>query len=81
MTEIKTFEIYTTSEAERLLKVSNSTLKRLLKKGVIRANKLGGHYRILGRELLRIVSPDVENKVASAYRQLKTKTKQKIKDW
>jgi excisionase family DNA binding protein len=50
MSEIKVHEIYTTSEAQQLLKVSKSTIKRLLKKGIIRANKLGGQYRILGRE-------------------------------
>ncbi len=53
-------EVYTTSEAGFLLKISNSTIKRLLKKGSIRANKIGGQYRIIGKELLRIVSPKIK---------------------
>jgi excisionase family DNA binding protein len=81
MSEIKVHEIYTTSEAQQLLKVSKSTIKRLLKKGIIRANKLGGQYRILGRELLLAVSPETEHKVAVAYRKIKSKTKEKIKNW
>jgi len=54
-------EVYTTSEASFLLKISNSTIKRLLKKGAIRANKIGGQYRIIGKELLRMVSPKIKN--------------------
>lgn len=41
MPEIKLNEVYTTKEAQELLKVSNSTMKRLLKRGLIRANKVG----------------------------------------
>ncbi|MDP3958238.1 MAG: helix-turn-helix domain-containing protein [bacterium] len=55
---IRTSEVYTTEEAKRYLKVSRSTIKRFLKRGLIRANKVGGHYRILGKELIRLVSPE-----------------------
>lgn len=81
MAEINPNEIYTTSEAKNLLKVSNSTIKRLLKKGVLRANKVGGQYRVLGKELLRIVSPKIERKAVGVYQQLKKKVKGKIKNW
>lgn len=81
MAEINSNEVYTTTEAQELLKVSRSTIKRLLKKGIIRANKLGGNYRILGKELFRAISPDVEQKVITAYLGLKEKTKDKIKNW
>jgi len=65
--EIKENEVYTTLEAQRLLKVSSSTTMRLIKKGIIRTAKVGKQYRILGKELLRIVSPKLEDKVGKAY--------------
>lgn len=81
MSEIVPNEVYTTGEAEVLLKVSNSTMKRLLKKGLIRANKVGGQYRILGHELLRLVSPGVDRKATDLYQKVKIKTKEKTKNW
>lgn len=81
MPEINQHEVYTTTEAQALLKVSNSTLKRLLKGGIIRANKVGGQYRILGKELLRTLSPSLERAAVSAYQDVKRKLKQKIKGW
>jgi len=81
MLEIHPNEIYTTNEAQKMLKVSNSTIKRLLKKGVLRANKVGGQYRIFGKELLRILSPSVERKAVRTYQDLKKKVKEKIKNW
>ena len=65
--EVKPNEIYTTLEAQKLLKVSASTTMRLIKKGIIRTAKVGKQYRILGKELLRIVSPDLEDKVGKVY--------------
>jgi len=50
--------VYTTGEAQKILKISESTVKRLLKRGFLRANKVGGQYRILGREILRLVVPE-----------------------
>ena len=55
--EIKGDEIYRLSEAREFLKVSESTVLRMVKKGIIRTAKVGKQHRILGRELLRIVSP------------------------
>ncbi len=65
--EIKPNEVYTTQEAQRLLKVSPSTTMRLIKKGIIRTAKVGKQYRILGKELLRLVSPELEDKVGRTY--------------
>jgi len=79
--EIKPNQVYTTEEAQEYLKVSNSTIKRLFKKGVIHANKVGGRYKILGNELLRLVSPRKETKVEKLYYRIKDKTKRTIKKW
>lgn len=79
--EIKPNGVYTTSETESLLKVSKSTVKRLLKKGLLRANKIGGQYRILGHELLRLLSPEVDTNVSNAYGKLKRRVIAKVKDW
>lgn len=79
--EIKPYEVYTTSEVESLLKISNSTLKRMLKKGIIKANKVGKQYRILGLEILKLVSPVAEKKAVDAYLNLKKKVIEKTSDW
>ena len=81
MAEIKPNEVYTTQETQALLKVSNSTLKRILKKGLLRANKIGKQYRIMGHEILRVVSPALEEKTVEAYQKIKSKTRNKVKDW
>lgn len=81
MTEIKPNEVYTTNETRSLLKISSSTMKRLLKKGVIRANKIGGQYRVMGKEILRVLSPTVERKAVKTYQGIKTKIKSKVKNW
>lgn len=81
MSEINPNEVYTTTETQKALKVSNSTIKRLLKKGVLRANKVGGQYRILGKELLRLISPRIEKGAVGVYQKLKKKFKAKIKSW
>ena len=74
-------EIYTTQETQDLLKISNSTMKRLLKKGLIKANKVGGKYRIMGKEILKALSPTVERQAVRTYQKLKKKLKRKIKNW
>lgn len=81
MSEIKPNEIYTTEEAKDFLKISNSTIKRLLKKGLLRAYKVGGQYRIWGSEILRLVSPEVESKVYKVYKKVKDKTRETIDKW
>jgi len=79
--EIKANSVYTTAETQEMLKISNSTIKRLLKKGAIRANKIGGQYRILGKEILRLVSPEVEKRAVKSYLQLKGKVTKKLNKW
>lgn len=65
--EIKPNEVYTTQEAQQLLKVSPSTTMRLIKKGIIRTAKVGKQYRIMGKELLRLLSPKLEDKIGKVY--------------
>jgi excisionase family DNA binding protein len=77
MSAIDPNEIYTTRETQDILKISNSTMKRLLKNGLIKANKIGGQYRILGKEILKSVSPTVERQAVQTYQKLK----RKIKNW
>lgn len=79
--EIKPNAVYTTEEVERLLKVSNSTVKRMLKNGILRANKVGKQYRILGLEILKLISPEVEKKAVKTYLDIKQKAIDVIKDW
>lgn len=79
--EIKPNKVYSTEEAQEYLKVSNSTIKRFLKKGIIQANKVGGRYKILGNELLRLVSPKKETGFEKLYYRIKNKTKRTIQKW
>ncbi|MFC1623651.1 helix-turn-helix domain-containing protein [Patescibacteria group bacterium] len=79
--EIKQNAVYTTNETQELLKVSNSTIKRMLKSGLIKANKVGGQYRIMGKEILRVVSPDLEKEATKSYLGLKKKIVEKINKW
>lgn len=79
--EIKPHGVYTTQEAGQLLKISPSTMKRLLKKELIRANKIGGQYRILGKEILRLISPTLEHRAGKAYVSLKKKIVDTINPW
>ena len=79
--EIKPNAVYTTNETRQLLKISPSTIKRMLKNCLIKANKVGGQYRILGKEILRLVSPEVEKKAVRSYLQLKDKVVEKINKW
>jgi len=63
-------EVYTSDEAQKLLKISDSTFRRLVKKGVLRAAKIGGQYRVLGGELLRLLSPSLPRRVRGAYHKV-----------
>ncbi|MDD5643836.1 MAG: helix-turn-helix domain-containing protein [bacterium] len=65
--EIKENEVYTTEEAQKLLKISSSTMMRMIKKGLIRTGRAGKQYRILGKEILRTVSPKLEDRVGKLY--------------
>ena len=79
--EIKANAVYTTEETEALLKVSRSTVKRLLKNGILKANKVGKQYRILGLEILKLVAPQAEKPAVDAYLGLKKKVIEKTKEW
>jgi len=81
MKEIKPMAVYTTAETQKILRISNSTIKRMLKNGLIRANKVGGQYRILGKEILRLISPDVGKKAETTYMNIKKKVVNKINKW
>jgi excisionase family DNA binding protein len=79
--EIKPNEVYTSEETAKLLKISSSTFKRLMKDGLIRGNKIGKRYRIMGHELLRLLSPEVDRLATDAYQKVKKGTIEKTKDW
>lgn len=79
--EIKENAVYTTKEAQDLLRVSTSTIKRFLKKRILRANKVGGQYRILGKEILRLISPELEKKAEGVYLKVKKKAVDVINKW
>jgi len=79
--EIKPYKIYTPKEARDFLKVSESTMKRMLKTGIIKAYKVSGQYRIWGNEILMLVSPKLESRVYRAYFNLRNKIERIIKKW
>ena len=79
--EIKSGKIYTPKEARSFLKVSESTMKRMLKSGIIKAYKVSGQYRIWGYEILDLVSPKIESNIHKAYRDLRQTTKNIIEKW
>ena len=63
------------------MKISESTVKRLLKNGILRANKVGGQYRILGKEILKLISPKLEKKSVRTYLKVKKKAVDVINRW
>lgn len=74
MSQIQEKEVYTLEETQALLKVSRSTVLRLIKKGLLRAGKLSGQYRILGADILRALFPSaITDKVEQTY--------DKVVDW
>ena len=81
MPEIKPNEVYTSTETEKLLKVSNSTLKRMIKNGLIKASKIGGQYRFLGHDLLSMFSAEFDQKATQAYKKVKDQAREKTRDW
>lgn len=76
--EVKEHEIYTLEETTSLLKISRSTFLRLIKKGIISAYKVGGQHRVLGKEILHLFKPSVQNKAKVAYRRVRDKIKQSL---
>jgi len=79
--EIKPNQIYTVKEARSFLKVSESTMKRMLKRGVISAHKVSGQYRIWGNEILKLVSPKSEKKIRRFYYNIEDKVRKTIEQW
>ena len=79
--KIEPNQVYTTKEARDFLKVSESTIKRYLKNGIIKAYKVGGRYRILGSEILILISPKVESKVYKVYDRLRIRARGTIEKW
>jgi excisionase family DNA binding protein len=79
--EINPKEVYTTEEARDFLKISESTIKRMLKRDIIKAYKVGGQYRIWGSEILSLVSPKLEEKVYKVYKKVRDKTQKAIENW
>jgi excisionase family DNA binding protein len=81
MTEINPKELYTTKETQDFLKVSSSTMKRMIKNGIIEAHRVGGAWRIWGDDILMMVSPRLEKKVYEVYTKVRDKTREKIEPW
>lgn len=69
--EIKANVVYTPKEAQKALKVSSSTITRMIRAGLIRAAKVGKQYRIMGKEILRVLSPQLEDRVGKAYNKMR----------
>jgi excisionase family DNA binding protein len=63
-------EVYTPQETISILKISDSTFRRLIRKGALRAAKIGGQYRILGKHILQLLSPSLPEKVKKAYKKV-----------
>lgn len=74
-------KVYTPKETRDFLKVSESTMKRMIKNGIIKAYKVSGQYRIWGNEILRLVSPAFDKEFYKVYKKIKNKTKEAIKKW
>ena len=64
---INEHEVYTPAETQKILKVSSSTLTRMIKQGLIRTARVGKQYRIMGKELIRVLSPQLEDQLGKAY--------------
>ena len=79
--EIKSSKVYTPKEARDFLKVSDSTMKRMIKNGIIRAYKVSGQHRIWGAEILKLLSPELGSGIYKVYRNIREKTKETIKKW
>jgi len=79
--EIKPGKIYTPKETRDFLKVSESTMKRMIRDGIIRAYKVSGQYRIWGIEILKLTSPSFRFRLYRFYMKIRNKTRQIIKAW
>jgi excisionase family DNA binding protein len=57
--------VYTPSEVREILKISDSTFKRLVRDKKILTAKIGGQHRILGKEILRLLTPKTNKKAST----------------
>lgn len=71
--EVREHEIYTLEETASLLKISRSTFLRLIKRGVLETCKVGGQYRVLGKEILALFNPRVQQRAKTAYNKMRNK--------
>ncbi len=67
---VEEHEVYTPQETITLLKISDSTFRRLIRKGALKAAKIGGQYRILGKHILQLLNPSLPGKVKRVYRNV-----------
>lgn len=74
-------KLYTPEEVRSFLKVSESTMKRMIKNGIIRAYKVSGQYRIWGDEILMLMSPRLESRVYRFYYKIRNKIHNIIQKW
>ena len=79
--EIKPNSVYTPEEARNFLKISESTMKRMIKNGIIKAFKVSGQYRIWGVEILKLASPGFRYPIYGFYMRLKNRIIKVIKFW
>ena len=67
--KIEEDQLYTPKEVQTYLKVSPSTMTRMIKKGLILAARVGKQYRIRGAEILIFLNPKLAVKVRKEYRR------------
>lgn len=60
--KIEDTAVYTPCEVQEILKISDSTFKRLVRDKKILTAKIGGQHRILGKEILRLLTPKANKK-------------------
>ena len=70
--------VYTPQETITILKISDSTFRRMVRRGVLQAAKIGGQYRVLGREILSLFNPKVQQKALNAFQKVKVGIKNKL---
>jgi excisionase family DNA binding protein len=68
--EIKEKAVYTFEEACKILKTSDTNLRRKLKGGAIKFSRLGRQYRFLGRDILEFLEGNREEKADTFFKWL-----------
>lgn len=75
--EIQENVVYTLEEVCKILKTSDTNLRRKLKEGAIRFTRLGRQYRFLGRDILAFLRGTREQRVEEFFQWLDEVNKQK----